>query len=157
MRLRLGCYRNRPHFRSQLSQKLLSRGFDLDEIEKTLQRLEQWKYLDEDEAVRLFVEQKRRRLGWGISRLRAELSRRGADSAATTRVLDTIDEASEEDLARVEVEKWRRRGAGDPNRLARRLARKGIPTRVIVLLLNEVRGRGESLDSDLGESTDSDD
>lgn len=96
-------------------------------------------YLDEVGAVRAFVAEKRRRPGWGMSRLRAELDRRGADSEATQVVLAEYPEGADEDLARLEFDRWRSRGGGDVDRLTRRLARKGIPSRVIVRLLNEVR------------------
>ena len=132
---------DRPHFRRQLSQKLLDRGYDAEEVEATLERLQELSYLDEDQAVRMFVEQKRRRVGWGISRLRAELGRRGADSGSVSKVLRGLNEEDDELLARREVERFLARGGGDPDRLARRLARKGIPTRVIVRLLNGVRER----------------
>jgi SOS response regulatory protein OraA/RecX len=89
--------------------------------------------------VRAFVAEKRRRSGWGLSRLQAELDRRGADSEATQRVLAEYSDDADADLARIEFERWRSRGGDDVDRLTRRLARKGIPTRVIVRLLNEVR------------------
>ena len=70
----------RPHFRRQLEQKLSSRGFSSDEVETTLARLEELGYLDDVACARGFVTQRLRRGPLGRRRLRAELSRRGADA-----------------------------------------------------------------------------
>ncbi len=130
---------DRPHFRRQLRDKLIHRKYDHSEVEATLRRFAELGYLDEEAAVRSFVEQKRRRQGWAVTRLRAELQRRGAASESVDLVLSELSEEDDERLARRELEAYLRQSGGDPERLARRLARMGFSSRVIVRLLDEAR------------------
>ena len=68
----------REHFRAELEEKLVRRGFGQPEIEAALERCERLGYLDDRRAAERFVEVHAVRKGWGRRRLEQELRRRGA-------------------------------------------------------------------------------
>src|SRR5262245_33343992 len=104
----------RPHFRRELEGKLARRGYPPEEIEAALERLAGQGYLDDGETAKTFVEGRLARGGEGRSRLKAELVKRGAASAAIDGALSEL--APEDDLpaAREAAAKWSRGGKSDP-------------------------------------------
>ena len=127
----------RTHFRAEIERKLRQRAYSAEEIEIAVARLRDHGYLDDGRAAVEYVRLQRERKGWGTSRLRAELFKRGAGEPEVSAALDELTDADEKELARQEVERWRARGGEDAARLARRLERKGFPARVIVSVLDE--------------------
>jgi regulatory protein len=136
----------RPHFRQELSAKLVQRGYAAEEIEETLNRLESQGYLDDRAAARSFVESRLGR-GEGRARLRAELSRRGAPDEIAEEALAELTPEDDLPAARGAAERWERQGGRDPRALARHLDRKGFSRRAIVAVLT---ARGNGLDGDDG-------
>jgi regulatory protein len=137
------CYRKgvallarRAHFAAELGRKLAARGFPAEQIDETLEVLAAQGYLDDVATARTFVDERRRRSGWGSVRLRAELARRGAGEAAAV-VIGEVAEAEEGELARRAAERWRRQGGHNPAALARHLERKGFAPHVILRLVGE--------------------
>jgi len=131
---------SRPHFRAELAAKLRRREFPEDEIAAALDRLEAQGYLDDRKTAADFIAHRRERGGEGKLRLRAELVRRGAASAAIDEALAGLDEEDDQAAAREAAERWRRQKGGgsrpeNPAALARHLARKGFSQRAIVAVL----------------------
>lgn len=133
----------RPHFRRQLQEKLVARGFPQEEIERTLERLAREGYLDDRRAARDFVAARLERGGVGRRRLWVELQRRGAPPELVEEVLDELVPEDDLEAARVAAERWRRRGGEDPAALARHLHRQGFSRRAIFLMVQELPGSGE--------------
>src|SRR4051794_38472533 len=127
----------RPHFRRELEAKLAHRGYPPEEIEAALERLAGQGYLNDNETAKAFVEGGLARGAEGRSRLKAELAKRGASSAAIDGALSEL--APEDDLpaAREVAAKWSRGRKSDPQALARHLQRKGFSSRAIVVVLKE--------------------
>ncbi len=120
----------RPHFRRELEQKLAARAYEDAEVAPALDRLAGAGYLDDLGTARSFVAQRLARGAEGKLKLKAELERRGASSAAVAAVLAEIPDDDLEP-ARQAAAKWSRRGKTDPAALARHLAAKGFSRRAI--------------------------
>lgn len=136
---------SRPHFRRELQAKLAKRGFPEEEIGEALDRLTDQGYLDDAKTAASFVEHRLERNAEGRLRLKAELEKRGAPSAAIESALAGLPDDDLEP-AREAAERWARlhpRGKGAS--LAQHLARKGFSRRAIFAVLTE---RREDLDLD---------
>lgn len=131
----------RSHFRRQLEQKLVQRGYPQEEIQLALDRLGERGYLD-DAKLAAEVAVSRAGAGEGARRVRAELARRGVAG-------DVIDEAvagalpsDDREAALETARRWlavtRGQRAGKPGALARHLDRKGFSRRAILHSLREL-------------------
>lgn len=137
----------RPHFRRELERKLLGRDFEPDVVAATLERLVELRYLDEVAAVRGFVEQRLRRGPVGRRRLEADLSRRGAEAAVVTSVLDELLAGDDRPAALEAALAWTRGRQREPAAVARHLERKGFSRRAIFAVLDELRRAAEAPES----------
>jgi len=144
---RLSCHQRavrilagRAHVRAELAHKLTARGYEAAAIEEALDRCAAQGYLDEEATARAFVAEASARRGWGRSKLRAELARRGAAAAAIAAALAALGEEDDMARAREVVARWRRgaNARGRVEALARHLDRKGFSRRVIVAVLADV-------------------
>ncbi|HEX2642156.1 MAG TPA: RecX family transcriptional regulator [Thermoanaerobaculia bacterium] len=146
----------RAHFRAELATKLARRGYPAEEIEAALDRLTREGYLDDRETAMEFTAARLAKGGEGRLRLRAEMARRGVDSAAAEAAVAAL--APEDDLpaAREVAARWasRRTRAGSPlsqadrASLARHLERKGFSRRAIVAVLKEQPGGSPSFEEE---------
>jgi regulatory protein len=82
----------RDHFRAELVEKLRKKGFDADDIEGAMERLDELGLLDDEAFAERFVEFRSVDRGWGPHRLANELRRRGVDSHLAERVARLDDE-----------------------------------------------------------------
>lgn len=72
----------RNHFRAELADKLLRRGFVSAEVEAALERCAGLGLVDDEGLASRFAEVRGTESGWGPRRIEAELRRRGVDRAA---------------------------------------------------------------------------
>lgn len=98
----------RAHSREELRQKLL-RGFQRNDVENTLDRLEELGYLDD----RLFSQERsrllRNRKNWGNYRIVNDLQRLGVDAKIVQSTIARLEEDSPENEAlRRAVSGWKR-------------------------------------------------
>ena len=97
----------RDHFRAELVEKLRRKGFEDDNIDQALERLDELDLLDDEGLAKSFVEYRSVDRGWGPHRLANELRRRGVDGHLAERVSQLDDEshdrALETAVRRVEV------------------------------------------------------
>lgn len=126
----------RPHFRRELEQKLGAKGFEPEAVEATVARMVELRYLDEESAVRSFVEQKLRRGPVGRRRLEADLGRRGADQEVAREVLDEILADDDREAALEAGRRYTRGRRRDKAAVARHLERKGFSPRAIFSALD---------------------
>ena len=146
---RVGCYDKalellsaRPHFVSELENKLRRRGYPREEIDAALGRLEELGHLNDRQTARELVTSRLRRGGTGARRLFAELRRRGAPSEAAEQAVRELVPRDELPQARLAAERWRRIGGRRPagiDALARHLERRGFSASVIRSLLRELK------------------
>jgi len=127
----------RPHFRRELERKLHQRGYDHEEVDTTLDRLEEQGLLDDAKTASGFVAHRLEREPYGRRRLLAELVRRGAGEDVARQAVDAQTDDDDRDLARAAAERHLRRGGTTPEKLARYLERRGFSRRAIVTVLQE--------------------
>ena len=130
----------RPHFRRELQQKLLDRGFQSAEVDGVLGDLERLGVLDDLQHARDLAAGSLTRKGFGPRRVRFELKRRGVDDATVESVVEEAFADPEEELRRARETATRRGVAGqrDADRLARHLDRKGYSKAVILRVLGDL-------------------
>jgi len=88
----------RDHAREELRRKLLSRGFNLPDVEAALGRLQELGYLNDVELARRVALRLSERRGWGRRRLGWYLRQHGFPEEALEAALRGL--APEEELAR---------------------------------------------------------
>jgi regulatory protein len=140
----------RPHFRQELGDKLIRRGFARLEVNATLDRLTEQGYLDDGATARRFVEGRVAAKSEGRLRLRGELLQRGVAASLADAVLAELTPEDDLEAAREVAARFLRGGRKSPDSLARHLVRKGYSRRAIVELLREQPGGPEFDDADLG-------
>lgn len=132
----------RPHFRRQLEEKLLQRGFRREHVAEVCDRLENSRFLDDLECARALATGSLRRKAYGPRRLWAELAKRGAPEEVVDRVVGEAFEGGEEPLLRDSVSRWLRHYEWDRQGLARHLERKGFNVGAILRVIEEFESRG---------------
>jgi regulatory protein len=128
----------RPHFRAELTSKLERRGFEPDEVDAALARLDELGYLDERGTAVRWVEGVVEQKSWGPRRVRAELRKRGVDGTEAEELIADAYPTGERPVAERAAERWRGREA---EALGRHLARRGFSTGVIIEIVAAHRSR----------------
>ncbi len=129
----------RPHFRRELEQKLVRRGFSSDEVESTLVELARIGLLDDLAHAREMAGGSMARKSFGPRRMRAEFMRRGVEETVIDMVIADVFSDPEEEFRRARDAAHRRSegGAADLSRVGRFLDRKGFSKSVILRVLEE--------------------
>ena len=132
----------RPHFRGELQQKLLSRGFSADEVEESLVDLERLGLLDDAQFARDLAKGSMARKGFGPRRIRFELQRKGVEEAIVDSVVaEAFSDPLEEERRAIEVVEKRSFDLSvEADRVARHLDRKGFSKAVILRVLERQNG-----------------
>lgn len=132
----------RAHFRRELEQKLLKRGFEKAEVQETLDRLKELGYLDDERTAEAFVEARAERAPAGKPLLKSELFKRGAAKTVAEGALEGIDEAG---AAKEAAERFLRRRQRPKETeedrqkaLLRHLASRGFPGHLVRKVLDEL-------------------
>jgi len=85
----------RLHSKSELKVKLLQKGYESELIGEVLKELENKNYLNDAEFARIFAEEKINSKQWGVTKVKAELIKKGINSDILSKVLSEV--ISEED------------------------------------------------------------
>jgi len=138
----------RPHFAREVERKLERAGYEATEIETAVRRLAELGYLDDAAHAKSHAATLGDRKGYGTTRIRAELVRRGASSDSIAAAL--AGGGGEADLvrAREAAAKWLRRGSKDRAALARHLGRRGFDRRAIFTVLKELDSAPENTEGE---------
>lgn len=117
----------RDHAESEIRRKLSSYGFRDIEIEGSISRARELRFLNDDRFASYFIEERVRR-GWGRRRIEAELSRRGVDAREVPGYPDAFF-TEEGDLERLRALLARRRVPEQRayEKLVRFLVSRGFP------------------------------
>jgi len=142
----------RDHFRAELVEKLRRKGFEADDIDRAVERLDELRLLDDAALAGRFVEFRSVDRGWGPIRLTTELRRRGVDpdlAESAARIGGELhDRALETALRKVEVRArsgWWRLPEGRA-RLVKSLIARGFTTDVAYRAVGRLADERESSD-----------
>lgn len=121
----------RAHSRAELQEKLERKGTEADTVQRVLDRLEGYGYVNDRSFADQFVNSRSRR--YGSLRLRGELLRKGIAEELVEEQLSGLSSDSQREAALALLEKnaWRFNRGDDPRRNRARawsfLARRGFP------------------------------
>ena len=134
----------------EVRQKLTRRGFDEAVAERTVERLRELGYLDDDAYARTYIEARFRNRGYGPARLRSDLLRRGVAPAHIDAALDAEleDESMLEAARQHAARRWPRlAGEADPYTRRRKLSdyllRRGFTYDTIRRVVDELEATVE--------------
>ena len=140
----------RPRSDKEVRDRLRRGGYEQDAIEHAIARLHEWRYLDDADFARRWVENRTAHRPRGKRLLRQELRHKGIDSETAR---DAIDDADLDETGAAEVLARRRLPsyAGDEpvairRRLGAYLARRGYGYDVIRVALDRALGEAEDVD-----------
>jgi regulatory protein len=140
----------RPRSEKEVRDRLRRGGFEQDAIEHAIARLHEWRYLDDADFARRWVENRSTHRPRGRRLLQQELRHKGIDGEIAR---DAIDDADLDEIGAAEALARRRLPAyaGDElaairRRLVAYLARRGYGYDVIRIALDRALGEAEGLD-----------
>ena len=134
----------RPRSEKEVRDRLRRAGYEQDAIEQTISRLHEWRYLDDADFARRWVENRTAHRPRGKRLLQQELRHKGIDSETVREVIDDADldeTGAAEALARRRLPAY----AGDDlvavrRRLGAYLARRGYGYDVVRVALDRALG-----------------
>lgn len=134
----------RPRSEKEVRDRLRRAGYEQDAIEHTISRLHEWRYLDDADFARRWVENRTAHRPRGKRLLQQELRHKGIDSETVREVIDDADldeTGAAEALARRRLPAY----AGDDlvavrRRLGAYLARRGYGYDVVRIALDRALG-----------------
>ncbi|MBI5560210.1 MAG: RecX family transcriptional regulator [Deltaproteobacteria bacterium] len=138
--LRLLSFRQRTIH--ELTEKLLSKGYSEDEINGTVERLIEGRYLDDEAFAGDFACSRMKNRQWGRIKVSHELRKRGVAAGVIEKTLNGLKEETEIDAAKEALRKWlKKSGRKDwtkdtAARAARHLSGKGFPFSTIRSAMN---------------------
>jgi len=104
--LRLLGVRQRSVF--ELAGKLKDKGFTRDDIDRTVERLKEAGYLNDEAFAKALAASRARNKSWGPAKITQDLLKRGIARETVSGAV-ALACPEEENLARAALEKWRRR------------------------------------------------
>ena len=145
----------RPRSEGEIRTRLRKGGFSDEVIEYTLERLRDWRYVDDDDFARRWIENRSQHRPRGARLLAMELRAKGIDPMVAGEAIEEaeLDEAADA----LELGRQRRRQLSDldpavrDRRLSAYLARRGYGFDVIRPVLEQLRKEADE-EPDLGES-----
>jgi regulatory protein len=123
----------RIHTIFELRNKLKRKNFSKDEIDETINRLIEQKYLNDDDFARTFVQNLVKYKSFGYYGIKNKLRQRGIDDKISDPILgEELDLETEKKIAQKAIGKTHNK---DSMKLAQMLARKGFRNQVVSELI----------------------
>jgi regulatory protein len=140
----------RPRSEKEVRDRLRRGGYEQQAIDHAISRLHEWRYLDDADFARRWVENRAAHRPRGRRLLQQELRHKGIDTETAREAIDNVDldeTGAAEALARRRLPAY----AGDEpaairRRLAAYLARRGYGYDVIRIALDRAIGEAEEMD-----------
>ncbi|EGD54037.1 recombination regulator RecX [Gordonia neofelifaecis NRRL B-59395] len=137
-----------------MRERLVARGFTPDEVDQTIQRLDEWKLLDDAEFASEWVRSRHAHSGRGRLALQRELRTKGIAEETASEALAQIDPDAEREVA-VRLAEKKLNVSGEQlrdhevrakayRRLAGALGRRGFPPDVVGSVVKEVLERARA-------------
>src|SRR5690554_1896796 len=128
----------------ELEQMLRRKGVSSAHIQSIVEEFQRFRYLDDRAFARDWVEERRRRKGYGAARIRQELEEKGVSEELIAEALGEVDEEDEYRLAMEVAERRVSRMRSHPwpvleRRLGRQLLNRGFSPTVVCEVLERVR------------------
>jgi regulatory protein len=119
----------RPHHSEELVKKLTLRGFNREEIEEVIVKLQEENFIDNDAFAQMYLDSLLRFKTFGFYGLKSKLMSRGIASNEAEKLLkENLSTEQELEIAGRFLEKQKET---DKNKLAQKLSRKGFRIEVI--------------------------
>ena len=138
----------RARSRREMRDRLVARGFAEDEVSSTMERLDEWKLIDDTEFAHEWVRSRHAHSARGRHALRRELRAKGVDDDVVADAIETIDPEAEREIAYALADKkltFDAEALADPanrtkaiRRLSGALGRRGYPPEVITSVVKDV-------------------
>src|ERR687893_2994188 len=140
----------RPRSEKEVRDRLRRGGYEQEAIEHAISRLHEWRYLDDADFARRWVENRTTHRPRGKRLLQQELRHKGIDTETVREVIAEVDldeTGAAEALARRRLPSY---AGDDPGAIRRRLgaylARRGYGYDVIRIALDRALGEAEDVD-----------
>lgn len=105
----------RPRSVAEVAGKLAGKGFQDDEIKKTMDSLLRAGYLDDEKFAGILIRSRVRTKNWGTAKISAELNSKGVSAGIIQKALGSLSRESEEETAANAFKKWlKKSGAPSP-------------------------------------------
>ena len=88
-----GYLASRPHTEEELKKYLAGKGFTAAVVDRALEKMAGYGYIDDAEFVRAYIESHRAK--YGVKRMALELARKGVDRALVDEALDALDQSED--------------------------------------------------------------
>ncbi|MBI3610385.1 MAG: regulatory protein RecX [Nitrospirae bacterium] len=142
------CLARSPRSRIEVERRLRQKNYPDPIIRQTLQRLEEYRYIDDRAFARQWARDRVARRRWGPLRLRIELERKGIAEEWIGESLHELFAGQDEESRAAELVALRLKGRGlrDPKehrRLFAYLFRRGYSPDVIQTVLRRMKGGSE--------------
>lgn len=125
----------RPHHSSELTKKLLMRGYDKEEIDLVISKLQEENLIDNDLFVQAYLDELLRNKTYGFYGLKSKLLQRGiASNEADTALRESLTFEKELEIAKKVLNKS---GNLPKQKIAQRLSSKGFRNDVIRTILQD--------------------
>jgi regulatory protein len=125
----------RPHHSSELSRKLLQRGFATDEIEEVIRKLQEENLIDNDQFAQMYLDELLRNKTFGFYGYKSKLMQRGIASNEAEKILkENLSFETELEIAR----KFLNKSSDLPKqKIVQRLSARGFRSDVIKTIVQD--------------------
>jgi regulatory protein len=143
------CLARSPRSRVELERRLREKNYPEPIIRQVIQRLKEYRYLDDQAFARQWARDRITRRGWGPSRLRFELKRKGIAKEWIEETLRELFEERDEETLALDLITHRLKGQGlgdvrEQRRWFSYLLRRGYSPDVIQTVLRRLKENSES-------------
>jgi regulatory protein len=129
-------FKHRPRTEKEIRQRCQEKGFDEEQIEKTIDELYSLKMLDDLRFSKMYIEDGLKLKSKGLFRLERELNDLGVSQDQIRQAIEAVDE---EEILDVLKRDYQRNCKNNPERWQRRMYRRGFQTKRIIEVMKTLK------------------
>ncbi|MDN5359431.1 MAG: regulatory protein [Thermotogaceae bacterium] len=129
-------FKYRPRTEKEIRQRCQEKGFDEEQIEKTIDELYSLKMLDDLRFSKMYIEDGLKLKSKGLFRLERELNDLGVSQDQIRQAIEAVDE---EEILDVLKRDYQRNCKNNPERWQRRMYRRGFQTKRIIEVMKTLK------------------